>query len=297
MPHDDRNENRPRGRGDWRGEDAPRGERGWGRETQWSGDPSFGTGWGNQTARPQRLGDRDDRRPVDDPYAEAERFDRNLRDRYYAGGPDLRYGPGLDAGFGGPRFDRADVGSIGSHGAHPVASVSGGSYGFGGEFGNSAREFAIQRHDPHYAEWRTRQIAALDRDYEEYRREHQSRFDDEFGGWRERRGQQRAAIAEVREDMEVVGSDDARVGTVDRVQGERILLNRKDEKAGGIHHSIPCSWIDHVGDKVKLNITADEALRRWRTEGRSRALFEREDSGSPGPRMLNRSFSGTYPDE
>ena len=41
----------------------------------------------------------------------------------------------------------------------------------------------------------------------------------------------------------------------------------------------------------------EEARRRWQTENRSRALFEREDSGQRGPRVLNRSFAGTYPDE
>jgi len=42
------------------------------------------------------------------------------------------------------------------------------------------------RHDPHYQEWRQRQIDSLDRDYDDYRREHQSKFESDFGGWRER---------------------------------------------------------------------------------------------------------------
>jgi hypothetical protein len=70
-------------------------------------------------------------------------------------------------------------------------------------------------HDPHYAEWRNRQIEQLDRDYDEYRRENQARFDKEFGAWRERRGEQRRAIGRVTEQMEVIGSDGAHVGTVD----------------------------------------------------------------------------------
>jgi hypothetical protein len=37
-------------------------------------------------------------------------------------------------------------------------------------------------------------------------------------------------------------------------------------------------------------------MREWQDEERSRALYERENSGSPGPHMLNRSFSGTYRD-
>ena len=48
------------------------------------------------------------------------------------------------------------------------------------------------------------------------------------------------------------------------------------------------------GDKAVLDCTADKARERWRDESRSRALFEREDQGSAGPHMLDRSFSGTY---
>ena len=46
-----------------------------------------------------------------------------------------------------------------------------------------------------------------------------------------------------------------------------------------------------------LNLTAEDATTRWREESRSRALFERTDSGSTGPHVLNRSFAGTYRDE
>ena len=289
-----------------RRERGRRGERG----PEWRGDDGFGGGWGNQVPRPHRLGDRDYRGPSDDP---------DYGPRYGAGGShgyggdwygpdaadsDYRYGgPGLDAEFGGPRFDRADVGSVGSHGVHPVASASSPAYdiGAGAAFGSSARDFAIRRdarrHDPHYADWRHRQMAELDRDYDEYARENQSRFDREFGAWRRRRGEQREAVGRVREHMEVVGSDGSHVGTVDCTRGDRIILTKSDEEAGGMHHSVPCAWIDRVDDKVVLDIDADEARRRWQTENRSRALFEREDLGRRGPHVLNRSFAGTYPDK
>ena len=54
--------------------------------------------------------------------------------------------------------------------------------------------------------------------------------------------------------------------------------------------------IDNVDDKVVLNIEAEEARRRWQNENRSRALFEREHLGEPGPHVLNRSFAD-HPDE
>ncbi|MFL6779930.1 MAG: SWFGD domain-containing protein, partial [Sphingomicrobium sp.] len=50
----------------------------------------------------------------------------------------------------------------------------------------SRREFsgtAAGLHDPHYSEWRQRQIEALDRDYDDYRRENQNRFENEFSSW------------------------------------------------------------------------------------------------------------------
>jgi hypothetical protein len=109
-----------------------------------------------------------------------------------------------------------------------------------------------------------------------------------------RNAQWAEAVARVRPHMEVVGSDGGHVGTVDKVRGEHIVLTRSGDEAGGVHHAIPCGWIDGVDDKVVLNLTAEEATSRWREEGRSRALFERENSGSDGPRMLNRSFPGTY---
>ncbi len=90
-------------------------------------------------------------------------------------------------------------------------------------------------------------------------------------------------------------SDDEHVGTVDKTAGDRIILTKSDPDSGGAHHSLSCSEIDRVeGDKVILDCSADEARNRWRDESRSRALFEREDQGEMGPRILNRSFEGTY---
>lgn len=218
MAHDDRSDPR---------------RSGWGRETQWQGDDSFGGGWGNQIARPER-------------------------------------------GY--------DPQNVTPQGALFGADARGG-------------EFARPRHDPHYSEWRQRQIDAFDRDYDDYVRENQSRFDREFGAWREERGRQRDAAARVREHMEVVGADGGHVGIVDKVRGEGIILTRSDDNAGGVHHRIPCAWIADVDTKVTLTLTAAKAMAQWREEGRSRALFEREDSGSDGPHMLNRSFAGTYSDK
>jgi hypothetical protein len=149
-------------------------------------------------------------------------------------------------------------------------------------------------HDPHYSEWRRRQIEDLDRDYDEYRREHQSKFEQEFGGWRQKRAGQRQMLGKVAEHMEVVGSDGSHVGKVDKVSGDRIILAKSDSNAGGMHHSVPCGWVESVEDKVVLNRTAASAMDSWRNEDNGRALFERPHQGSEGPHALDRSFSGTY---
>ena len=149
--------------------------------------------------------------------------------------------------------------------------------------------------DPHYDSWRHRHMSELDRDYDEYRRENQDRFERDFSSWREQRMHKRGMLGQIREHMEVVGNDDQHVGTVDRIAGDRIILTKSDPESGGAHHSLMCSDIDRIeGDRVILDCSADQARDRWRDESRSRALFEREDQGEMGPRMLDRSFEGTY---
>lgn len=190
---------------------------------------------------------------------------------------------------------------------------TGSSYDFGGYgyrdaansgFGGSGRDYApyrggtyrensADRYDRHYDEWRSREIAALDRDYHDYRRENQSRFENDFGSWRNNRQGQRQQLQHVREHQEVVGSDGAHVGTVDHVRGDRILLTKSDENAGGHHHSVPCSWISKVSDKIELNRTAADAQQAWKDEERRGAFSSGRDDDT-GPHVLNRSFAGTY---
>jgi hypothetical protein len=177
-----------------------------------------------------------------------------------------------------------------------------GRYGYGSAYqgdtfdrGSSQRVAGRSGFDPQYDEWRQRQIEALDRDYDEFRRENQSQFERDFAGWRDQRKAKRQLLGQVREHMEVLGSDNEHVGTVDRVAGDRLILTKSDPEAGGVHHSLMCTAIDRIeGDKVFLDTTADQAKTRWRDESRDRALFEREDQGEAGPHILDRSFSGTY---
>ncbi|RHW19426.1 DUF2171 domain-containing protein [Sphingomonas gilva] len=171
---------------------------------------------------------------------------------------------------------------------------------FGDEEAERRREYDARyddRHDTHsdrdYGEWRRGQISALDRDYDEYRRENRTKFENEFTSWRSERQGQRSLLEKVSEHMEVTGSDGQHVGTVDKVRGDRIILTKNDQDAGGHHHSIPSRWLRSVDDKVIITKSADEAQREWRDEERRTALFS-DDDRERGPHMLNRSFSGTY---
>ncbi len=69
----------------------------------------------------------------------------------------------------------------------------------------------------------------------------------------------------IREHMEVIGSDEKHVGRVDHVIGTDIELAKIDLAGGFKHHMIPLSWVDSVeDDKVKLSLTADAAKAAWR---------------------------------
>jgi hypothetical protein len=69
----------------------------------------------------------------------------------------------------------------------------------------------------------------------------------------------------IREHMEVIGSDDKHVGRVDHVLGTDIELAKLDLGGGFKHHLIPLSWVDFVDDdKVRLNLTAEAAKAAWR---------------------------------
>jgi len=69
---------------------------------------------------------------------------------------------------------------------------------------------------------------------------------------------------DIKEHMEVLGSDGQHVGTVDHLEGaDKIKLAKNDPKAGGKHHFIPTAWIDHVDKHVHLNKSANDATQQW----------------------------------
>jgi len=73
--------------------------------------------------------------------------------------------------------------------------------------------------------------------------------------------------SQIREHMEVLGSDGGHVGTVDHVQGQRIKLTRKDPSSGGVHHFLHLDMVASVdGDAVRLTRTAAQAQDEWGVE-------------------------------
>ncbi len=73
-----------------------------------------------------------------------------------------------------------------------------------------------------------------------------------------------AKVEDIREHMEVLGSDGEHVGTVDHLDGgNRIKLTKSDPKAGGRHHYISVDWVDHVDRHVHLNKTSSDAMKQW----------------------------------
>ena len=71
---------------------------------------------------------------------------------------------------------------------------------------------------------------------------------------------------DIREHMKVIGSDRQPVGTVDKVEGDRIKLARNDPQSGGQHHYIPADWVESVqGSEVCLRQKAQDARQQWQT--------------------------------
>jgi len=75
----------------------------------------------------------------------------------------------------------------------------------------------------------------------------------------------KADLGQVKEHMEVIGSDGSHVGTVDKVEGNRIKLTKRD--SGGAHadhhHYIDAGSIEAIeGNKVRLSTTGNATAQQ-----------------------------------
>jgi len=83
-----------------------------------------------------------------------------------------------------------------------------------------------------------------------------------------------SGFEDIREHMEVIGADGVHIGTVDRVEENRIKLIRADSGMGHEehHHFIPRGLVAEVeSDKVRLTARGDVVAD----------LFEQEETGQP----------------
>ena len=80
-----------------------------------------------------------------------------------------------------------------------------------------------------------------------------------------------ADLSRIQPHMEIYGADGARLGTVDKVEGDRIKLTKADSGSHGDHHHyISGGLVAAVeGDRVRLSAT-----------GANAALLEEEADGS-----------------
>jgi hypothetical protein len=71
-----------------------------------------------------------------------------------------------------------------------------------------------------------------------------------------------ADLSQVREHMEIVGADEVHVGTVDRVEGDRIKMTKPDSGShSGHHHYVSGGLVAAVeGNRVRLSANADAAV-------------------------------------
>jgi len=106
----------------------------------------------------------------------------------------------------------------------------------------------------------------------------------------------------IKEHMEVIGADGVHVGTVDKVDGDRIKLTKKDSGQGshqGHHHYLPVGLVADVeGDKVRLSATGANAMtfrqeenegstgRATRGHDSSRETHQSESKGSMASWMI-----------
>jgi len=77
-------------------------------------------------------------------------------------------------------------------------------------------------------------------------------------------------ITQVTEHMNIIGADGVHVGTVDKVEGNRIKLTKSDSASHSDHHHyISEGLIAGIeGDRVRLSANADVAI-----------TFEEEENG------------------
>ncbi|WP_232491426.1 DUF2171 domain-containing protein [Novosphingobium kaempferiae] len=79
-------------------------------------------------------------------------------------------------------------------------------------------------------------------------------------------------LSQVTEHMEIIGADGVHIGTVDRVEGDRIKMTKADSGSHSDHHHYIAGGLVAAveGNQVRLSAAGAEA-----------ALLEEEEGGEP----------------
>ena len=79
-------------------------------------------------------------------------------------------------------------------------------------------------------------------------------------------------LDKVREHMEIIGADGVHIGTVDKVDGDRIKMTKADSGSHSDHHHYLSGGLIAAveGDKVRLSVAGSAAV-----------LLEEEEGGEP----------------
>lgn len=81
-----------------------------------------------------------------------------------------------------------------------------------------------------------------------------------------------ADLNQLREHMEIVGADGVHIGTLDKVEGDRLKLSKADSGSHADHHHyISAGLVAAVeGDRIRLSANGDAAV-----------VLEEEEGGGP----------------
>lgn len=87
--------------------------------------------------------------------------------------------------------------------------------------------------------------------------------------------------SQIKEHMEVVGSDGQHVGTVDGVENDTIKL-AKNDSVDGAHHFVPLNCVETVdGDTVRLSRSAEDITAAWTPPDAELYLDKRAEPETP----------------
>ncbi len=70
---------------------------------------------------------------------------------------------------------------------------------------------------------------------------------------------------DIKEHIEVLGSDGEHVGTVDHMEGSNQIKLTRGDSSDRKHHFIPVDWVDRVDQHVHLNKSCKDAQAQWKT--------------------------------